>query len=408
MALTSATLFSEILSSINLKADDQNADMGFKIIRLRFRPSRYSNTGFCLYPCQINYLKAYDRNAERLYNFAHEDFMPEKIDYYRSYGQKLISLFAKLLFTQRSHSLIELARMLSCSKQTVLRLVDDIRRSYGVDVEEKIEGRRKYYRLKRLSSAKPEMHLTGHEINALYMCKVFSEHLLGQDFFEEATRGLEKSEANANPEKPVVSKHLASFKAGSIDYSPHQDAIRNLIDAMDNQKICKISYKAMMAKRAKTFYIKPLKIFSYKDALYLHAHLARIPGKPYKEPEFNPLLAVHRIKKVMLTERLFEAPKNYDFEKAFTQNFGVIKDDSFKVEVEFSGWAARYVAERSWSPDQTIKRTNGKTVLSFSASSECEVISWLLSFGDEAKLIKPLSLVKITRNKIKRAMQNYL
>ncbi|MDX2441756.1 MAG: hypothetical protein QNK40_14550, partial [Desulfobacterales bacterium] len=33
--------------------------------------------------------------------------------------------------------------MLNCSKQTVLRLVDDIRRSYGVDIEEMKEGIRK-------------------------------------------------------------------------------------------------------------------------------------------------------------------------------------------------------------------------------------------------------------------------
>ncbi len=76
--------------------------------------------------------------------------MPEKRDYYSSYGQKLISLFAKLLFTQRSHSLIELSRMLNCSKQTVLRLVDDIRRSYGVEIEEFLEGKRRYYQIKRL------------------------------------------------------------------------------------------------------------------------------------------------------------------------------------------------------------------------------------------------------------------
>ena len=73
--------------------------------------------------------------------------MPEKKDYYSSYGQKLISLFAKLLFTQRSHSLIELSKMLNCSKQTVLRMVGDIRRAYGVDVEEYLEGRRKFYRI---------------------------------------------------------------------------------------------------------------------------------------------------------------------------------------------------------------------------------------------------------------------
>src|SRR5210317_1157506 len=97
------------------------------------------------------------------------NLMPEKKDYYSSYGQKLISLFAKLLFTRRSHSLIELSRMLNCSKQTVMRIVDDIRRAYGVDIEESIEGRRKYYRIKRCSAASPTLNVTDSELNALYM-----------------------------------------------------------------------------------------------------------------------------------------------------------------------------------------------------------------------------------------------
>lgn len=230
---------------------------------------------------------------------------------------------------------------------------------------------------------------------------------VGRGFFEEATRALEKSEAVSESGKPVASRHVAAFKAGSIDYSPSQGVIRTLIEAMDELKICKVSYKAIMSARAKTLYIKPLKIFSYKDALYLHAHLARVPGKPYREPEFNPLLAIHRIKKVKVTERMFNTPENYDFEKAFTQNFGVIKDDSFKVVVEFTGWAAKYVAERNWSPDQKIKRNNGKTILTFSASSEPEVISWLLSFGDEVKLKKPAFLVKKAKRRIKSMVTNY-
>lgn len=49
--------------------------------------------------------------------------MPEKIDSYRSYGKKGISLFAKLLFTGRSYSLSELATHFACSKQTILRLI---------------------------------------------------------------------------------------------------------------------------------------------------------------------------------------------------------------------------------------------------------------------------------------------
>jgi predicted DNA-binding transcriptional regulator YafY len=315
--------------------------------------------------------------------------MPEKKDYYSSYGQKLISLFAKLLFTQKSHSLIELSRMLNCSKQTVQRLVDDIRRSYGVEIEDFMEGRRKYYRIKRLNGNNPVLDVTESELNALYMCKTFAAHLMGKKLFEEAGRALEKNHATLPADKAPSPQHFASFRSGSIDYTPHQDTIRVLIEAMDNHKICKIMYKSIMASRAKTFYIKPLKIFSHKDSVYVHACLARTPGKPYSEPEFNPLLAIHRIKKIEITDRLFNFPKKYDFEKTFKQNFGVIKEDAFEVEVEFTGWAARYVSERIWSPDQKIHKKNGKTNLIFSASSEPELISWLLSFGDKVKVLSP-------------------
>jgi predicted DNA-binding transcriptional regulator YafY len=333
--------------------------------------------------------------------------MPEKRDYYSSYGQKLISLFAKLLFTQRSHSLIELARMLNCSKQTVLRLVDDIRRSYGVEIEEFLEGKRKYYRIKRLSKNTPSLNITESELSALYMCKTFAEHLMGKEMFAEASRALEKNQSHLSAENQVATQHFASFKTGSIDYTPYQDTIRILIEAMDNNKICKITYKSIMASRAKSFYIKPLKIFSHKDSVYLHAHLARKPTKPYCQPEFNPLLAVHRIKKVEITERLFAYPKTYDFDKAFKQNFGVIKENAFNVEVEFTGWAAKYVSERIWSPDQKIVQNNGKTVLIFSSSSEPELISWVLSFGDEATLKKPVWLSEEVIDSIDRMQKVY-
>lgn len=297
--------------------------------------------------------------------------------------------------------------MLNCSKQTVLRLVDDIRRSYGVEIEEFLEGKRKYYRIKRLSSVTPSLDMTENELNALYMCKTFSEHLMGRDLFKEATQALEKNHDCISEDKLSPSQHFASFRSGSIDYTPYQDSIRTLIEAMDDRKICKISYQSITANRAKTFYIKPLKIFSHKDSVYLHAHLARTPGKPYSKPDFNPLLAIHRIKSVIVTDRLFTFPKNYDFDKAFKQNFGVIKEDAFEVQVEFTGWAAKYVSERIWSPDQRVIQKNGKTILTFSASSEQELISWVLAFGEEAKLVRPVSLVGDTKNRIKEMVKNY-
>ncbi len=333
--------------------------------------------------------------------------MPKKIADFSSYGQKLISLFARLLFSRESHSLTDLARMLNCSKQTVLRLVGDIQKAYFVDIKENFRGNRKYFRIQR-PRIPPLVNLTEKEMNVLQMCRAFSEHLLGRKLFEEATRALGKSRALLPQEKTLSSQHFASFRPGSIDYTPHQDAVRTLIEAMEKKRVCKLSYQSISAKRAKTFYIRPLKIFSHHDTLYLHARLARKPGKPYREPDFDPLLAIHRIKKVEITDRLFQFPKDYDFEKTFNQNFGIIKKESFEVVVEFSEFAARYVPERIWSPDQkVVKKKGGNVKLTFTASSKPELMAWVLSFGDEAKLIKPDWLVDEVRQKVERMQKGY-
>jgi len=308
----------------------------------------------------------------------------------RTYGEKLIMLFARLLFTRERHSLTGLSQALDCSKQTVLRLVEDIERSYKVQIEWTLQGKRRFFRLKTLGQSAPPLNLTATELNALYMCRSFAEHLLGRQFLDEATRALEKGHALLPRETPISSGHFASFRPGTIDYTPQQDAIRTLIEAMEKRRICEVSYRAILTRRAKTFYIKPYKIFSHRETIYLHAGLAPKPGKPYREPEFDPLLAIHRIVNVVLTERLFVVPEDYDFEKTFNQNFGVIKEEAFEVEVEFSGFAAGFVAERTWSLDQKIRRLPaGRIRLSFSASSEPELKSWILSFGDEARVIGP-------------------
>ncbi len=316
--------------------------------------------------------------------------MGKKIANYRSYGQKIVSLFAKLLFSRESHSLTELARMLECSKQTVLRLVDDIRLAYGVDIEESVVQRRKYYRIKRRAGTSPTLPLSDTDISLLLMCRAFTEHLLGKHLFEESAQAIEKAGTAGTESGLSGTGHYAAYRPGSIDYTPQHGNIRTLIQAMEERKICRVVYQKIMADEPKAFFVKPFKLFSHKDTIYLHARMARNPGEAYTEPEYDPLLAVHRLQRVDLTERSYTLPADYDFEKAFNRNFGIVKDETFKVTVRFTGWAARYVAERVWSPDQRLVRSrDGSLKLIFSTSSEPEVVSWVMSFGTEAKVEGP-------------------
>jgi predicted DNA-binding transcriptional regulator YafY len=54
-----------------------------------------------------------------------------------------------------------------------------------------------------------------------------------------------------------------------------------------------------------------------------------------------------------------------------------------------------------------MKKDKNKVILKFTASSEPELISWLLSFGEEATLIKPGWLVKELKLKITKIKDCY-
>jgi predicted DNA-binding transcriptional regulator YafY len=217
--------------------------------------------------------------------------------------------------------------------------------------------------------------------------------------FEEASTALEKNRALAGPSPDNTEHHFTSYKPGSIDYTPHEESIKTLLKAMEQRSICKVIYRSLLSSKSKTFLVMPLKIFSHNDSMYLSARFAGKPGKIDTRREYDPLLAVHRLKRVEMTDQSFEFPKDYDFELIYNRNFGIIKDNAFNAEVEFTGLSARYVAERMWSPDQRIRRIDDSTLrITFSASSDKELISWLLSFGDEARLIKPQRLIDSTKD----------
>ena len=202
--------------------------------------------------------------------------------------------------------------------------------------------------------------------------------------------------------------HFAAFLPGTIDYTPRQDDIRQLIKAMDERVICKIIYKNPFEETGKTFYIKPYKLFSHNNALYLHAGMARYPGSKKIEFDFDPLLAVHRFQEVTLTDKKYNFPKDYDFERQYNQTFGIIKEDVFKVKLELQGYAAVYAQERQFSHDQKIKKNrDDKYILTFTASSETEVISWVLSFGNEIKVLSPKWLAKEVIEKVKATSKRY-
>ena len=340
--------------------------------------------------------------------------MQRKINPDRSRGQNLISLFARLFFSGRSYSLIELADSLECSKQTVIKLIEELETLHWLDLDKTMKSGRRYYQIQRAQVSKSRVALTDEELDTLIMCRAFTGHLLGRDQFDAAMSALHKSsqllhDTADGDDNADESRVYGVYRPGAIDYTPFQAQWQTLLEGMEKGLVCELSYKKVLDKKAKTSRIKPLKIFSHRETVYVHARYAKEPGKLFKAAAYDPLLALHRIQKVALTDTPFAKPADYDFEKTFNEQFGVIKQKRFTVKAELTGWAAGYTAERKLSPDQKIRRRKGgRLVIEFSATSEPEVLNWVLGLGVEAKLVEPDNLVAQLKARLETVQALYL
>ncbi len=311
------------------------------------------------------------------------------------YGEKISRLFASLMFNHNPKTYNELVKMLGCSKSGVMRMLDDIQSSYGVQIQRQTrQDRQMEVWIERKRDLSKLDLLSESELRILQMCKDFTQHMLGAEFLNSAAQGINKTFAQLDVDHSVSDNLFAASISGTIDYSQFEKQLKSILEAMETKKVIEVEYQNPAADAPKTFSIKPLKIFNYKNTIYIHAQYVKMRGKDNKSSGSLPIFALQRFKKVTISDTPFRNPKNYDFDKYLNQGFGVFSQKKFKVKMELTGWAQAFVRERLWSKGQKFTQRGDTTVLEFTSTSEEEVVSLVLSFKSNAKLITPKYLVK--------------
>ncbi len=118
---------------------------------------------------------------------------------------------------------------------------------------------------------------------------------------------------------------------------------------------------------------------------------------------------VSRIKKADVTDESFVMPKEFSRDKMFGDRMGIIwKKESYRVSVQFTPAVAPFIKERKWHPRQVVKdHKDGSLTLSFNTIHLNEVKDWILSYGRNAKVIEPKSLIERISSDLKAAVAQY-
>ena len=102
---------------------------------------------------------------------------------------------------------------------------------------------------------------------------------------------------------------------------------------------------------------------------------------------------IDRTKSVEVTDTRFKRRQGVDAKTYFDGSWSVFLGEKVEVSIMFTGTAAKLIDSSSHHPNETKKSyKDGRVKYSVTTRGIEEIRRWILSYGNEAEVIKPLSL----------------
>ncbi len=291
----------------------------------------------------------------------------------------------------------QLAREVEVSTKTIHRDIEFMRDRLNLPVE--FDASHNGYFYTGEVSGFPTMQITEGEIFALVVAEKALQQYRGTSFEKPLLSAIKKME-QALPD--TISLNLADIER-TISFRTRAEPILNL-EIFDT-----LAKAVAQRQQLELHYRKPG--HATEKRLVDAYHLANINGEWYlfaydhARKDLRTFVPT-RIQSVQPTGKTFERTQKFSLEKRLRDSFGVhAGEGEFEVVIRFAPRAADYIREKKWHPSQTLRDLkDGGAELKMKLSSLAEVERWALSWGGEAKVLKPKELVESVKNAARKIL----
>jgi proteasome accessory factor B len=249
-------------------------------------------------------------------------------------------------------------------------------------------------------SAFPTMQITEGELFALVVAEKALQQYRGTSFEKPLLSAIRKME-QALPD--TISLNLADIEQ-TISFRTRAEPILDLkifdtlAKAVAQRRQLELSYRKPGAKTEMRI-VDPYHLANINGEWFLFAfdHARKDIRK------FVPA----RIQEIKPTGKTFERSKKFSLEKELRDSFGVHSGEGqFDVVIQFTARAADYIREKKWHESQQLRELkNGGVELSLKLSSLVEIERWILSWGGDAKVVKPRELIESIRQAARKILE---
>jgi predicted DNA-binding transcriptional regulator YafY len=283
-----------------------------------------------------------------------------------------------------------LAKELEVTTKTIQRDLEFMRDRLNLPVE--FERVRNGYYYGSQVSAFPSMQITEGELFALVVAEKALQQYRGTSFEKPLLSALKK-----------MAEKLPDNIAFNFTEVEQTISFRTRAEPILDLKIFDVLAKAVSARQQLELnYRKPGQ--KAEARIVDPYHLANINGEWYLFAYDHArkdlrTFAPARIESVKQTGKTFERSQKFSLEKRLRDSFGVHSGaGKFEVVIRFAPRAADFIREKKWHPSQTLRELKGRGLeLKMKLSSLAEVERWVLSWGGEAKVLKPRELAESVR-----------
>jgi predicted DNA-binding transcriptional regulator YafY len=161
-------------------------------------------------------------------------------------------------------------------------------------------------------------------------------------------------------------------------------------------------YRSALKKEEERITIHPYALVLHRDSIYcVGLHTGKHEVRTF-------VLDRMRDTQCAVTDR-FELPAGFNIDDYFQGEFGVWRSaQRHRIVVEFDKQAAEYVRMRKVHATQKLASVAGGGVrLTMTVGDLREVTSWLLEWGQRARVLEPPELVEQVKNELRSALAQY-
>ncbi len=306
----------------------------------------------------------------------------------------------QLLLSRGRWNATDIAAEQECSERTIYRDMQVLQLA-GIPVEFDQEDR--CYRV-RQDFRFPSVNLTEEEalgqITATAIAK--SPGLDINPGAKTVTQKLAASSKNDIAQLLADAEQLITvFDLKLADHSKHRDIIRTTQTGLLKGKQIAGTYQSPYQASEVKLQLHPYRLCLVKQAWYL---IARPVGE-----DLPRTYRVARFKSLRTLETLAQVPEQFDLKEYFGNAWAVYRGkQSYDVEILFSGEAAVTVTEGTWHHTQKIRKNkDGSIVMTFKVDGLNEIVSWILGWGSNAKVIQPEQLREMILLQLQDSLQAY-